>query len=112
VEQRASEDVGVTRQADSAYSLAPPFRSAWHNEIAVGHDTIVLSDSTRFAFYDRQGNPKDANLGTGAIVSGTNLFQPFWRVSSPQFLNRNLPLPPVQGPDSPPWQVCDATRAS
>jgi hypothetical protein len=68
-----------------ATSLSPP-NNVWHGEIAVGDTTIVTSDSSNIVFWDRYGHQKTS-------TSAQNLFQTFWKGSSPQNLNLHLPLP-------------------
>ncbi|HKA87076.1 MAG TPA: hypothetical protein VKE22_05385 [Haliangiales bacterium] len=77
----------------------------------VGQSTIVASNSGSYAFYKHSDGSKiDAGLGTGYIVPANTLFASFFKVASPNFINKNLPFNQAPSPAFPTYATCDATK--
>jgi hypothetical protein len=108
-----SEETGLATQAwnPPIKQLTSGLGGGFHQEIAVGHSTIVASNTGTFAFFNRSdGSQLDAKLPMGNAVSGTTLFGSFFLASSPNFINKNLPTNQAPAPGLNPWTTCDATQ--
>jgi hypothetical protein len=79
----------------------------FHQEVVAGKNVILTSNSGAFAFFNRDGSALDAGFGNGNVVTAAELFDQFVHVSSPIFINANLPPAP---PSSAAYANCDATH--
>jgi hypothetical protein len=91
--------------------ISPPHGGDWHQEISVGQTTILATSSSLISFFARSdGTLIDAGLGTGTVVDATRLFDSFFHVASPNFINENLPVALWPSSGLPPYETCDASK--